>query len=226
MTAASQTVIDNAPIQLESTESAASRRARLSTGGLLLLLGALMAALGVQSSGSAGFALSDAFAAVQLPTLTVPALPTVLACAALTLLAGAGFVSGRLWGRSRTLAATVAGVAVTLGFVTWAAAGSAYAFPVANQLSGTVALATPLVLGALAGALCENAGVVNVAIEGQFLVAAFTAATVGSVTGSITVALLAAVLAGVAMGALLAAFSIDRGRHARHPSSGARAVPR
>ncbi len=195
-------------IQLDYSESAAGRRARLSTGALLVILGALMAVLGVRTRGDAAYALSDAFAAVKLPTITLPGQATVLFCAAITLAAGAGFLSGRLVGRARTAAATLAGIAVVLGFVTWAAAGSAYPFPVANQLSGTVALATPLVFGALAGVLCENSGVVNVAIEGQFLVAAFTAATVGSITGSIPVALLAAVAAGVAMGALLAVFAI------------------
>ena len=195
-------------IQLDYSESAAGRRARLSTGALLVILGALMAILGFGTRGDAAYALSDAFAAVKLPTITLPGQATVLFCAVITLAAGGGFLSGRLFGRARTAAATLAGIAVVLGFVTWAAAGSAYPFPVANQLSGTVALATPLVLGALAGVLCENSGVVNVAIEGQFLVAAFTAATVGSITGSIPVALLAAIAAGVAMGALLAVFSI------------------
>lgn len=201
-------VIDDAPIELKATESAAARRARLSTGVLMVLFGVLLGFLAARTGEQASYALSDVFAAVQLPTITLPAMPTVLACALLTLLAGAGFCSGRLWGRSKTAAATVAGLAVVLGFLTWAASTSAHAFPVANQLAGTLALATPLALGALGGSLCENAGVVNVAIEGQFLVAAFTAATVGSVTGSIVIALVAAVVAGVAMGALLALFSI------------------
>lgn len=49
---------------------------------------------------------------------------------------------------------------------------------------------------------------VNVAIEGQFLTAAFAAALTGSMTKSIWAALIAAVFAGVLMAALLALFAI------------------
>ena len=112
-------------------------------------------------------------------------------------------------GRLPALAGTIAGLAVLVGFLTWAAAGRDLPFPVSNQFAGTLSLATPLVFGALCGVLCERAGVVNVSIEGQFLAAAFAAAVVGSVTQSIPVAMIAAVIAGVAMAALLALFSIN-----------------
>jgi simple sugar transport system permease protein len=133
---------------------------------------------------------------------------TVAVCALLCLLAGAGFVSGRLRGRLPALAGAVGGVAFVLGFLTWAAADRGLPFPVSNQFAGTLTLATPLVFGALCGVLCERAGVVNVAIEGQFLTAAFAAAIVGSLTQSVPAALVAAMLAGLLMGALLALFAI------------------
>ena len=44
-----------------------------------------------------------------------------------------------------------------------------------TRCPGTIRLATPLILGALAGCLCERAGVINIAIEGQFLMGAFFA---------------------------------------------------
>ncbi|HEX8510997.1 MAG TPA: ABC transporter permease [Propionibacteriaceae bacterium] len=193
-------------------ESAEKRRQRLSTGVLVGVVGLILLALLTVTSGTASFALSDAFDEVQLPTVGVPGVPTVAVCGLLCLLAGIGFVSGRLrgalHGRLPALVGAVAGLAFVLGFLTWAAAGRDLPFPVSNQFAGTLTLATPLIFGALCGVLCERAGVVNVAIEGQFLAAAFAAAVAGSLTQSIFAALVAAVLAGVAMAALLAVFAI------------------
>jgi ABC-type uncharacterized transport system permease subunit len=189
-------------------ESPEKRRQRLSTGILIAVVGVILLALLTSTSGTARFALSDAFDAVQLPTVPLPGFATVVTCALLCLLAGAGFVSGRLRGRLPALAGTIGGVAFVLGFLTWAAAGRDLPFPVSNQFAGTLTLATPLIFGALCGVLCERAGVVNVAIEGQFLAAAFAAAVVGSLTKSILAAIVAAMLGGLGMAALLAVFAI------------------
>lgn len=198
------------PILMGATfvESAEKRRARMSTGVLLLVAGLLLAYLALQTSGEARFALSNAFDDVQLPTISIPGLSTVAVASLLTLLAGAGFVSGRLKGRLPMIAGTIGGLAFLLGFLAWGAAGRDLPFPVSNQLAGTLSVATPLILGALAGVMCERSGVVNVAIEGQFLTAAFTAGIVGSITKSIPIALLSGIAAAVLMSALLALFAI------------------
>ena len=73
-------------------------------------------------------------------------------------------------------------VAWMTGFLTWAAAGGTV--PVVGLLGGSLALAVPLVFGALGGVLGERAGVVNIAIDGQLLFGAFGAAMVGSLVGS------------------------------------------
>jgi ABC-type uncharacterized transport system permease subunit len=68
--------------------------------------------------------------------------------------------------------------------------------------------ATPLILGALCGLFSERAGVVNIAIEGMMLSAAFSGFIVGVYTHNLGVALLAALATGALMAALHALLSI------------------
>lgn len=190
------------------TEAPTARRQRLSAGVLIMAVGVILLGLLVSTNGTAKFALSNALDPVQLPTVALPGVLTVIICAACCLLSGAGFVSGRLRRRALVLVGAIGGFAFVLGFLTWAAAGRGLPFPVSNQLAGTLAVATPLVFGALTGVLCERAGVINVSIEGEFLAAALAAGITGSLTQSIPWALGAAVLAGMGMAALLALFAI------------------
>jgi ABC-type uncharacterized transport system permease subunit len=64
----------------------------------------------------------------------------------------------------------------------------------------TIRLATPLVLAALAGLFCERSGVVDIALEGKMLGAAFAAASTAAVTGSAWLGL----AAGIAFSIFLA----------------------
>ena len=75
-------------------------------------------------------------------------------------------------------------------------------------LSSTVRQATPLVLGALCGLLGERAGVINIGIEGQMLVAAFTGFLANVYTGNLFIAVLVGVLTGAVLGLLLAFMSV------------------
>ena len=72
-----------------------------------------------------------------------------------------------------------------ISLLCWAYAGSAIPLNVVNLLQSTLNLSIPLVLGALAGCMCERSGVINIAIEGQLLLGAFAAAVVASAFGAV-----------------------------------------
>jgi ABC-type uncharacterized transport system permease subunit len=71
-------------------------------------------------------------------------------------------------------------------------------------IAGSLELAVPISLGAFAGILSERSGMLNIAIEGKFLVGACAASVAASVTGSVIVGVLAAIFAGALVGLLLA----------------------
>ncbi|HAQ43658.1 MAG TPA: ABC transporter permease, partial [Acidimicrobiaceae bacterium] len=75
-------------------------------------------------------------------------------------------------------------------------------------LAGTVRAATLLALGAMCGMIGERSGVVNIGIEGQFLLSAFVAFTIASMTGSLFLGTVAGVGMGLIMGWMLAAMAV------------------
>jgi len=97
-------------------------------------------------------------------------------------------------------------VAFVLSFLCWQVAGKF--MPLVDTASGTLQLAMPLILGALAGVLGERSGVVNVAIEGQFLMGAFGAALVGTMATSVWAGLISAAIGGAIIAGMLAVLAI------------------
>jgi len=77
-----------------------------------------------------------------------------------------------------------------------------------NPMPEAVRRATPIILGALAGVLCERAGVINIAIEGQFIAAAFFASVASSLAYSAEMGLFGGILAGVFIASLLGVFAM------------------
>jgi general nucleoside transport system permease protein len=102
------------------------------------------------------------------------------------------------------------GVSFFAGFLIWAYADQSGSFSVAiiNPFPGTIRLATPLIFGALAGCIGERAGVINIAIEGQFLMGAFFASVAASLAYSAEMGLVGGIVAGVAMATLPGLFAL------------------
>lgn len=75
-------------------------------------------------------------------------------------------------------------------------------------LTSTLRYAVPLILGALCGIFCERAGIVNIGIEGQMLLAAFTSYMTNVWTGNLFLALIVGMLTAALAGLFLAFLSI------------------
>ena len=112
------------------------------------------------------------------------------------------------WPRSRgTFAIFTLGTIVFLwSFLTWAARGGTLNF--VSLLAGTLIGATPLVYGSLSGILCERSGVINIAIEGQFLAGAFLGAMIGSWTGDLALLAVRYLADQIIIGVVIDAFAL------------------
>lgn len=95
------------------------------------------------------------------------------------------------------------------GLLIWAIGSTAKPeLSLVSLLNGAVLLSIPMIFGSMGGLLCERSGIVNIAIEGQLLLGAFSAVIVGSTTDSPWAGLIAAMVGGMLVSALLALFSI------------------
>ncbi len=209
------TTVTNAPVPeqggLAPDPAVTPTRAR-GTRKLPIILGVMTAFLaavlvGSTRSGETTFQLSADTDFARLPDIVVPSSVTawvmVVVCLALTAEAVrrmVGHVHQPLWIPIAFASAWM------VGFLGWAAAGDR--IRVVSLLGGAVALAIPLVFGALGGVLGERAGVVNIAIEAQLLFGAFAAAITASLTGSPWAGLVAAMAAGALIALILGLLSI------------------
>ncbi|WP_336631527.1 MULTISPECIES: ABC transporter permease [unclassified Microbacterium] len=176
---------------------------------VLAVITALLAALFglAPRDGTSTFRLGDPSQSFALPEIGVPTAPTSwLVWAVLLVLALWAFWEA--WSYRRTpLWLTIAfGVLGIFAFLVWAGANGLV--PVPSLLFGAVSLSVPLVFGALGGVIGERVGVVNVAIEGQLLLGAFSAALLSSLTGNPFVGLIGAMIGGVLVSLVLAVFAI------------------
>ncbi|WDG18908.1 ABC transporter permease [Microbacterium sp. Clip185] len=204
---------DNATAQLEQSDGtiqlAVVRQRHFKAPIVLVAVVALLAALFGLSprDGTSSFRLGDPSQALALPDVGVPtAVTSWLVWAVLVVLTLVAFWLAWSYRRQPlwlTIAFSVLGV---FAFLVWA--GAEGLVPVPSLLFGAVSLSVPLVFGALGGVIGERVGVVNVAIEGQLLLGAFSAALLSSITGNPFIGLIGAMVGGVLVSFVLAAFAI------------------
>jgi general nucleoside transport system permease protein len=193
----------------EAPVEAQHDRRRTGFGVATILLGLVMLVsfgLGSESGLDSTFTFSRKDVLTQVPDLTMPARATVLPLAILVIVAGIVVVA-TAWGRRYAyLVFGVSAALFTIALLIWAARDGSVS--IIGLIDGAVFRSTPLALGALAGLLCERSGVVNIAIEGMLLTAAFTAAITSAAAGSPWVGLGAGMAAGLVLGAFLGVLSI------------------
>jgi len=128
----------------------------------------------------------------------------------LSILAGVCLLLGayqfaRGFGKLTNAFLALVAVIFIFSFLSWAASGGS--MNLAGLLRITIIRAVPLTLGGLSGILCERAGIINIAIEGMMLTAAFVSTVVASLT-NLWVGMLAGILAGAIMAWILGVLSI------------------
>ncbi|MHA7271597.1 ABC transporter permease [Arthrobacter sp. HLT1-20] len=177
--------------------------------GILTLFAVVVFVL-LGPSGTATFRISQDNDVWQVPDLVLPAkamgIIVSVMCAALTYLA---YSQTKDTGKIAKWVLMTFTVVFVVGLMVWMIGGTtSQNITLVGLFTGAMLITTPLVFGAMSGVLSERAGVVNIAIEGQLLAGAFTAALVSSITHNAFAGLFAAAVAGVLVSAMLALFSI------------------
>lgn len=192
-------------------EDAAARRRRVITGWVIVVAGLICVFVwGVLSDGGdAAFNLSQAGESVSISTVRIPAIGASIVLGLVICALGAWHLVRGFPRQRVSLVLGVVAFLFVLSFLCWSDTGKpTNPIDVVGMLQQTVFLAVPLIMGAMAGVMCERTGVINVAIEGQMLVGAFAGAFGASVASNLGIGLIFAVAAGGLFGALLAVFAI------------------
>lgn len=142
-------------------------------------------------------------AAARVAPLVIPSKAGLIGLVIFALLMGA-------WAyrvpRRANLAMGLALLGFIAAFLIWAAAGKT--LNLLAMLQSTLVRAVPLTLAALSGVMCERSGVINIAIEGMMLSAAFAAVLGTTLGGSLWVGLLVAMATGMLLAWVHAVLSI------------------
>ncbi|MGC4174614.1 ABC transporter permease [Demequina sp.] len=180
------------------------------TLGVIGILSLVFFGFGTEGGTETTFAFSRPGDFFQIPIWHVPSQVTAITLSVIALgLAGYSAWCVQTARKFPWWAAVIYGTAVLFALLTWAGAGKTdTSINVTGLLTAAVVLSVPLVFGSLSGLICERSGVINIAIEGQLLAGAFTAAVVASAVGNAYVGLIAAPIAGALVGAILSLFAV------------------
>ncbi|GAB3645841.1 ABC transporter permease [Glycomyces tarimensis] len=182
-------------------ERTAARHPR--SGAVYGVIGAVLAALALaalagdrETTFTLDRTLTDA-------SWTLPTRATVVALGLATVACGAWMIAG-VRRRQFKLASAIAVTAIVIALLSWAVSQPGMVFRVESILAGALFLSLPFIFGALSGVVCERSGVINIGIEGQFLMGAFTGVLVANITGNVYAGMLGAMFAGALSTMLLA----------------------
>ena len=188
--------------------SAAERRRSRGVIAMAVMSAGALLLFGVLPKGGkvVTFGLSLGGEFVSLPDWILSSKTGGIAFALLSLVAS--LVAWLMAAKRKTILAPaiVFGVGLVMSFMSWAVAGQL--MPLTGLLQGGLLLSVPIIYGSMSGVLCERAGVVNIAIEGQLLAGAFASAVVASLTKSAIFGFVVAPIAGILISLILATFAI------------------
>jgi general nucleoside transport system permease protein len=187
-----------------------ARRAQVMGILFLLFAGAifvLFGTVGVTGGMDSRFVLNPARGELlfELPDLVVPTrLTAYLLTGVCAFLGGVQLTRG--FGERVNVVLGLVVFLFVFSFLAWAARDRSMSL--VGMLQSSLLRSVPITFGALSGVLCERAGVINIAIEGMLLSAAFAGAILGSAAGSLWVGLIGGAAVGGLMAALLAVLAI------------------
>jgi len=173
------------------------------TGVLIAVVFGLGAHAGVDSRLGLNPARHETF--IVLPDLVLPSADTAYALATVCMFLG-GVQLARGFRKRANLVLGIVALIFVFAFLVWAARDRSLSL--LGMFQSTLLRSVPITFGALAGVLCERVGVINIAIEGMLLLAAFAAAVSASVVGSLWVGLLVGAVVGGLVAWVLAVLSI------------------
>jgi general nucleoside transport system permease protein len=141
-----------------------------------------------------------------LKTLTVPTAATAWVLGGVSLAGGIYLIVSRSSRAAFPIFFVATGLFI-LAFLIWIARGSNVGtvppLALTSVLWVSFISATPLIYGSLSGTMCERSGVVNIAIEGQFMFGAMSSAIVTSAIGGTVLGFFAGTATAALIGGLI-----------------------